>query len=189
MNEIDIMKRAKMYLDKLSQGINPLDGTKTNPDDITNNERISRCFQYVSTVLEDVINTKDNYSKNIKATKSEFTISDDRLAAFEYSDTPIPLSEILRRINSLIDNEKIKKLKNTSVSEYLIEIGILKIQELTNGSKHKIPTALGYSIGISVESRTSPNGTHYTVNLYSKNAQQFIIDNIGGAIEKNNAKK
>ena len=28
MNEIDIMKRAKMYLDKLSQGINPLDGTR-----------------------------------------------------------------------------------------------------------------------------------------------------------------
>lgn len=189
MNEIDIMKRAKMYIDKLSQGINPLDGTKTNPNDITNNERISRCFKYVSTVLEDVINNGGTVGKIVKSDKIPFAISDKQLESFEYSDTPIALSEIVRRINNLINIENMAKLKNTSVSEYLVEIGILKVIELTNGTKHKAPTSLGYSIGLSVESRTSANGIHYTVNLYSKNAQQFIIDNIGGAVEKNNTKK
>jgi len=187
MNEIDIMKHTKMYIDKLSQGINPLDGSRTNPNDIVNNERISRCFQYVSAVLEDVINNGGSVKKS-KIQKAPFTIADEQLKNFEYSDNPIPLSEIAKRINSLIDNENINRLKNTALSEYLVDIGILKVLQLGNGTKHKAPTSMGYSIGISVESRTSQNGIHYTVNLYSKNAQQFIIDNIGGAIEKNNTK-
>ena len=89
------MKRAKMYLDKLSEGINPLDGTRTNPDDIVNNERISRCFNYVSTVLENVINNGGNVVKNFYISRNPFSISDEQLANFEYSDIPISLTEIV----------------------------------------------------------------------------------------------
>lgn len=189
MKEIDIMKRAKMYIDKLSEGINPLDGTRTNPDDIVNNERISRCFNYVSTVLENVINNGGNVVKNFYISRNPFSISDEQLANFEYSDIPISLTEIVNRINNLIDPESISDLKATSVSEYLVEIGILKVVERSDGKKNKEPTEFGSKIGIAIENRTSLAGHSYDVNLYSKNAQQFIIDNLRGAVEKNNTKK
>ncbi len=189
LKEIDIMKRAKMYLDRLSEGINPLDGTRVNSDDIVNNERISRCFNYISTVLEDVINNGGTVVKNFYISRTPFSVSYQQLENFEYSDTPISLSEIVKRINNLIDSENMVELKATAISEYLVEIGILKVVELSDGKKYKAPTEFGYKIGITVENRTSLSGHSYDVNLYSKNAQQFIIDNLRGVIEKNNTKK
>ena len=189
LKEIDIMKRAKMYLDKLSEGINPLDGTRVNSDDIVNNERISRCFNYISTVLEDVINNGGTVVKNFYISRTPFSVSYQQLENFEYSDTPISLSEIVKRINNLIDSQSMVELKATAISEYLVEIGILKVVELSDGKKYKAPTEFGYKIGITVENRTSLSGHSYDVNLYSKNAQQFIIDNLRGVIEKNNTKK
>ena len=49
MTEIDIMKRAKMYLDNLSQGIDPISGQEVPEDSVLNNVRLARCFFYVET--------------------------------------------------------------------------------------------------------------------------------------------
>ena len=46
MNEMDTLARAKMYIEKLANGINPLTDTELPPEDISNNIRISRCFFY-----------------------------------------------------------------------------------------------------------------------------------------------
>ncbi len=41
MTESEIMERAKMYIDKLANGVNPLDDTTLSEDDIVNNVRIA----------------------------------------------------------------------------------------------------------------------------------------------------
>ena len=46
---------------------------------------------------------------------------------------------------------------------------------------HKIPTAQGEAIGITVEMRTSQYGTH-PVTVYSREAQGFLIDNLEAVI-------
>ena len=55
MTELDTIKRAKMYMEKLSQGINPIDGTPVPEGDLTRNARMSRCFAYVAQVLDKVV--------------------------------------------------------------------------------------------------------------------------------------
>ena len=44
MTELEKIKRAKMYMDKLANGINPIDETMVPDEDVVNNVRISRCF-------------------------------------------------------------------------------------------------------------------------------------------------
>lgn len=55
MNELDLARRAKSYLDALALGIDPLSGRPAPPGDMLQQERLRRCFQYVSGVLEKVI--------------------------------------------------------------------------------------------------------------------------------------
>ena len=55
MTELETLERAKMYLEKLANGINPIDGSVIPDGDIVNHVRISRCFFYVSDVLRQVI--------------------------------------------------------------------------------------------------------------------------------------
>ena len=48
MTELETMQRAKMYLDKLSRGIDPITGNEVPEDTVLNNVRICRCLHYVS---------------------------------------------------------------------------------------------------------------------------------------------
>lgn len=55
MTELETLERAKIYMEKLANGINPIDGSVIPDEDVVNNVRLSRCFFYVSDVLRQVI--------------------------------------------------------------------------------------------------------------------------------------
>ena len=48
MTELETMQRAKMYLDKLARGIDPITDREMPEDAVLNNVRICRCLHYVS---------------------------------------------------------------------------------------------------------------------------------------------
>ena len=51
MTELEKIERAKTYMEKLANGINPLDDTAAPDGDMINQVRLSRCFFFVSDVL------------------------------------------------------------------------------------------------------------------------------------------
>ena len=55
MTELEKMQRAKMYIDKMANGINPIDDAPAADSDMINNVRLSRCLFYVSDILRQVI--------------------------------------------------------------------------------------------------------------------------------------
>lgn len=176
MTELEKMQKAKMYIDKLANGINPIDDVFAADTDVINNVRVSRCLFYVSDILRQVIDNNGVASKS-KAPKHPFSISPERISQFPISDKPIPVSEIAKRINDLADLEICYKFKYSAITSWLIEIGALKIVTRPDGSTAKHPTEQGNELGIMTEERVGSNG-NYTVVIYNKEAQQFIIDNI-----------
>ena len=176
MTELEKMQRAKMYIDKMANGINPIDDAPAADSDMINNVRLSRCLFYVSDVLRQVIDNNGVISK-VKSSKKAFFLSADSINNFSFSETPIPVSEITKRLNDLADLEVCHKLKHSAITNWLISIGALEIRELADGRNTKRPTEQGKELGISSEKRTSMNG-EYVVVVYSRDAQQFILDNI-----------
>ena len=114
-------------------------------------------------------------------------ISHEILKSFRLSGTPIPVSEITKRINELVNENAMTKLKHTSITAFLMESGLLVQTEADGGEKTKTPTKQGASIGITSEERVGQAGT-YSVTVYNADAQQFILDNIEAVIEINNRK-
>ena len=55
MEDFEVLCRAKTCIDKLANGINPLNNEPVEENDVVNNVRLSRCFFYVSDVLRRVI--------------------------------------------------------------------------------------------------------------------------------------
>ena len=55
MEETEKLKLAESYIEKLANGINPVDGKAAPDGDVINNVRVSRCLFYVSSVLKEVI--------------------------------------------------------------------------------------------------------------------------------------
>ncbi len=185
MTELETMQRAKMYIDKLANGINPLTDQPASDSDCINQVNISRCLFYVSDVLRKVIENGGKIGKTEKVKKQAFTISHETLKGFRLSSTPIPVSEITKRINDLVDESTMTKLKHTSINIFLLQSGFLVQTESGDGEKTKAPTKQGKSIGITSEERVGRSGT-YRVTVYNTDAQQFILDNIDAVIEINN---
>ena len=186
MTELETIARAKMYIDKLANGINPLDDTAVAENDIVNNVRISRCLFFVSDTLRRVLeNGGVGVASRVK--KNKFKITAEELEKFAFSDRPITISEITKRINDIADTENSTKLSHKTITSWLSEIGMLKEMINTAGKKSKRPTAEGAELGIFVKEVTSQNGIYHVV-VYNKSAQKFIVDNIPSVIENHSDK-
>ncbi len=96
MTELEKIAYAKSFIDKLANGINPIDNTPVKEDDVVNNVRISRCLFYVSDILRQVVEN-GRISKTAKHL-APFSISSEQLLSFAYSDVPIAVSEIAKRL-------------------------------------------------------------------------------------------
>lgn len=192
MTELEKLKRAQEYIEKLSRGINPLNDFPVPVDDTVNYDRISRCLCYVAEVLNRDIEREElqkiiDFTPAPKVVKDDFSFPLERRDKFQFSDVPITVSEIVSRINAMSDGDTSKKLKATAVFQWLTDVGILEMVTKPDGKNARIPTDAGFGIGIETEVRTGQSG-EYEVILYNRDAQQFIIDNIDAIIEINNRK-
>lgn len=186
MTDLEKIAYAKSFIDKLANGINPLDDTPIPENDIANHVRLSRCFFYVSSILQKEIDRECR--KHSKANKPEtlpFSIKQEQLNGFEYSPNPISATAVSRKINWLvredIEQKKIKKLSYRQIIQWLMNIGMIEYRECENGKFKRFPTAEGEGIGLVLmfwdnDERQSP------VIYFTEEAQRFIIDNIEAVI-------
>lgn len=182
MTELEKMQYAKTYIDKLANGISPVDNTPAASTDIINNISISRCLFYVSDILRRVIDHGGEIGKG-KAGKEPFYISAEEISKYKISKRPVSISEIAKHINSLANSDNRAKLKYSDITAWLIKIGLLKEHTTDEGKTVKRPTDRGKDMGISVESRVGLSGNRYAVVVYDRGAQQFIIDNIEAVMD------
>ena len=186
MTELEKIAYAKSFIDKLANGINPLDDTPIPDDDIANNVRLSRCFFYVSDILRQVYEN-GGVKKPKHTPKIPFAVSLEQLEKFEYSAEPIAVSEIAKRIYAMADNENMEKVSYRQINQWLLNIGMLYLHDFGGKKPVKRPTEEGNQIGITVETRMGRYG-EYQVVLYNEGAQRFILDNLE-AVAATEAKK
>ena len=186
MTELEKIEYAKTFIDKLANGINPLDDTSIPENDIANNVRLSRCFFYVSTILQKEIDrerrkqTKENRSERLP-----FSIKQEQLNDFGYSPDPLSATAVARKINWLvredIEQKKIEKLSYRKITQWLMNIGMIEYREWEDGKIKRFPTTEGESIGL-VLADWDNYGRRTPVIYFTEEAQRFIIDNIDAVI-------
>ena len=168
-------------MENLANGINPIDGSMIPDEDIVNNVRLSRCFFYVADVLGKVIENGGVMPRS-KEKKEPFALPAGKRGDFAFSDEPLTITEIVKRMNDLVANENMVKLTTSVMQEWLLCIEALKTETTTEGRSAKRPTNRGSMLGICTETRNGMNGP-YCVVVYNREAQQFLLDNIDAALE------
>lgn len=110
--------------------------------------------------------------------KSPFHIFPDEADKISLSDEPISISKLTWLINSVVDNPHAKKLKATEITYWLLQNGFLEMKESEDGDIYKIPTERGCALGITSIVKTNSKGIEYALNLYSQDAQKYIVSSI-----------
>lgn len=186
MTELETLERAKMYMEQLAKGINPIDGSQIPDEDAVNNVRLSRCFFYVADILRQVIEN-GGVSQKKKEKKTPFSLPIEKRNAFTFSAQPISISEVSKRINNLIEGENMEKLPYRAIRDWLMNLGMLEDVLDGEGQLAKRPTPQGENMGITLESRMGQNGTYFVV-VYDLSAQHFIVDNLEAIVEHEHSK-
>ena len=180
MPELQKIAHAKSYIDKLANGVNPLDDTPIPEDDIANTVHLSRCFFLVSDILRQVLEN-GGVTKPKRTAKIPFSVTLEQRESFEYSAEPIPVSEIAKRIYAMAENANMEKVSYRQINQWLLNIGMLYLYDFGGKKPVRRPTEEGNQIGITVESRMGRYG-EYQVVLYNEQAQRFVLDNLEAVV-------
>lgn len=184
MEEYEKMARAKRYLEDLAAGRDPLTGDPVGEDSVLANPRLRRCFQYAAQVLGGDAEREERRFHRAQAKEQRerrvnpTSFSREALERFEFSDQPIPITNLVSRFNDLLTDDTVKKLCYRDVSAFLLDAGILREVSSGDGKAKRVPTPFGESLGVRTENRVNKAGTPYNGVFYSRTAQQFIVDNI-----------
>ena len=189
MTELEKIGYAKMYMDKLAEGIDPVSGEVLPEDTVLNNVHLTRCFYFTSDILRRVIENEGVGAR--KSRKKDvlppFTLSDDLRKQIEITVTPAMISHIAARINSLIDENSMQKLKVTAFTTWLMNNELL-CEEIVDSKKRKKPTKTGEELGIFSEDREGQYGRYLAI-LYSETAQRYLLNNLDQIIAISNGEK
>ena len=187
MTELEIMERAKAYVEKLARGINPITGEEVPEGDVINHVRVSRCLFYVADVLRQVIENGGIRAEPAgseprpqiarRSEKAAFALTLEQREQYDFGDRAATVSTIAQQLNGFIDLDAMQKLKTTSITAYLTATGLLAEEVKPDGKRAKRPTDMGRKLGISIVLAQGPNGP-YNLVVYDRQAQQFILDNL-----------
>lgn len=175
MTELETMQRAKMYMDKLARGIDPITDQEIPADSVLNQVRLARCFYYVSDVLGKVIDNGGNVGAAPKP--QPFAITPEQLSTVQLSCEPVRITQLVDIIAAAVNDPRMKKLSTTVITNWLLDKGFLEKQISPDGKSRRVPTSGGMAIGLSTEIRQGQYGEYQAV-FYNMNAQRFVLDHL-----------
>ena len=175
MTELETMQRAKMYLDKLAQGIDPITNQDVPEDSALNNVRLVRCFFYVSDILGRVIANGGVIGG--KPRLQDFSITMEQLRNVQVDQEPVRITQLIEMISSVANDPQMKKLRTTVITDWLMEKGFMEKQTGIDGKSIRVPTQNGLMLGMSLQTRQGQYGEYQAV-FYNTDAQRFVLDNL-----------
>lgn len=172
MIDVEKLNSAKAWVEKLANGINPLNDELVKDDDLINNVHISRCLFYVAELLGE-IRTGASVSRRYQ---NAFFLSTKDAVNIPIS-IPNGIANFVRLVNCYIP-EGMKPLSAVQVIKWLRNEGLMQEVLKEDGHKTNLPTDKGNAIGITTEVQRNPEGMEYKRVVYSVDAQRFILNNI-----------
>ena len=176
MTDLEVMQRAKMYMDKLAQGIDPITGNEVPEDSLLNNVRLARCFFYVSGILQQVIDNGGCIRSKPK--KNDFVVTPQMMSRLAPSDRSLRISDFTEMLAAAADDPNTKRPGTTVITDWLLSKGFLEKIPNAEGKQQRVPTEVGRRIGMYTETRQGQYGEYLAV-YYSPEAQRFLLDHLG----------
>ena len=181
MTELETMQRAKMYLDKLARGIDPITDKEVPEDSVLNQVRICRCLHYVSGVLEQVIANGGTVGR--KERSVEFSITRAQMAHIQLTQFPVGINEFAENIRAAAGNPDMKRPNTGKITAWLMKQGMMELTADAEGKSRRMPTEAGLRAGMSTRMRTGQNGEYLAV-YYDANIQKLILDHLEEILEE-----
>lgn len=145
-------------------------------------ENLQKCVDIANErfATRGAANDTDTEENNGRMSKQKFHLSADELSNYPTDETPIPVSEIARRLNTLIGPD-VERIYYKVIRDWYVSEGYLEFRESPDGKGAFLPTEKGSLAGLMVESRTGKLGELYDVVMYDSKAQHLFLEHLSKA--------
>lgn len=182
MTELEKLQNTKRYIDKLADGIDPLTGVVHSENSTLNDVALTRCFFHVTQILEKVLRNGGVVGFTRRKDLKPFVISDEQKDKVLLSEKPVSVTGLVSIINAAAAAPDMRRLSATQITAWLEQSGFLTTVLNTEGKNQRVPTDSASLIGITQVERKNTAGSTFQMNLYTLEAQQFILDNIDSVV-------
>ena len=190
MEKIELIERAKMYLKLLGDGVHPVTGEAISEDSAFMDEKVKKCFSFISQVLDEYVELAEKVEKLEKEKekttivvpkKQDFSITQEQSDNIKLSKEPITVLSFMKNINSVIDSDSMEKLTSTRINKWLSKRGLVtteKVQTMVSKTVYK-PSDFAMKIGIVEEEVVDKKSGEVKAQIkLGESAQLFIIENL-----------
>lgn len=179
MTELQKIQRAKMYVDYLANGVNPLTGFRVSEDETVRDDRVVACLEYISEILEINMRNWDS-DQSVRVHEEQMvSVSGEQIQQLRINYGSCTVVNMVNEINRVLAQNGPKKITGIWINDWLESRGLLA----RNGFGNRIPSPSGREIGITSELRNGSNYGKYYVNMFSVGAQGFIYENLDMIID------
>ena len=171
---------AIQYLQRITEGHNPVNNIPVDDDSVIKNPNVVRCMLFIKEVLEEV-KRNDGYigrrpRTNRDSSKQEYPL--EALKEFRYSEDK-SVTRLVDQINNLVDMTVYQRITYIPITTWLKQNGYLgEEQTEENGKKRTVVTDKGREPGIKSELRRNAKDQEYVYITYGRTAQEFIVSNM-----------
>ena len=169
MTELEKMMRARDYIRKLADGIDPLTGNELPEDCSYNNVRLSRCMFYVAEVLGEVIAN----GGRVKKQNVQYIPRHEDITMLKPNSESMAITKFIDFLQVQLGAER-GKISREPIVAWLVKNNLLKEHQSEKGTR-RYASENGMSIGIQNVDMVGKQG-NYTAVYYNTAAQQIIID-------------
>lgn len=118
-------------------------------------------------------------SAKARPAREKFHLTEAELAKYPMDETPIPVTEIARRLNDLLaPNANIERIYFKTIRDWFMSQNLLEENRNAVGKITFNPTESGASAGIVKESRIGKNGETYDAVLFTPAAQKLVLEHV-----------
>ncbi len=171
--------KAGEILNKMANGINPVNGQPIDGDCFLQDPRIIRCLFFVQQVLNEAVERQANTAVRKLA---EFIITEEEKRKVRFPDENIGVNQFARCINSAIDLNRSRKITGAEINKQLKKMGVLSEELLTDGKKRTIVNENSSNYGIVTEKRNY-NGNEYDMVCFNDIGKKFLLDELEKILE------
>ena len=169
-------------MESLAKGKNPLSDLELSQNDMENSEFLRKTFLKSAQVFKMMLDSTENDGIIIQGKRGNhklpFYILDKEWALLRAEDEEITISRFVFSINEKISRDRMKKLQAKDITAWLVMNEYLEEAEDEDGEIYKVATENGRIIGIRSVYKRNSIGKQYVTNLYSKNAQEFLLTEV-----------
>ncbi|MBR6479589.1 MAG: hypothetical protein IKT04_03715 [Clostridia bacterium] len=176
MTDNDRIYTTKLYLEKLAQGIDPTTGEDVADDSTLNNVFLCRAFSLAADIIGEYIANGCKIGVERNRPIYPFAITLAQKSVIVMSDTPVSISVISKRVESVLD-KNVQPISAVKMAQWLEAQGLLKTIVDERGKRARIATEEGNRLGINTK-KEDRHGEMIVKNYYDLNAQAYVIANL-----------